>query len=264
MVPRLGATASALRGRGRRAGFSIIELLVAIIIIIILVAVLLPLVQGRTAQARFARTTADLENIVEAEQRIAIDTGYYVRLMALNDTVGGTLAFQRPNPVNFVDGLGQYLVPGGFYQNPNLVLVDPTTSTLVDGTSLITNIGLTAETSLDPATIQWNGPYLNFTKDENLFAGSTIPDGIPDDAWGNNYVLFSRDGMVLEPDGVVTGSVNVNPTGGFSNGGPFDAAVFDRMTVLSLGPNGLPGDGSGSATTGAFGQGDDLVRSFGR
>ncbi len=264
MIPRRGAATPALRRHRRQAGFSIIELLVAIIIIIILVAVLLPLVQGRTAQARFARTTADLENIVEAEQRIAIDTGYFVRLMALNDTIGGTLAFQRPNPPNFVDGLGQYLVPGGFFQNPELVFIDPATSTLFDGTALINSIGLAAETSFDPATIQWNGPYLNFTKDENLYAGSTLPDGIPDDAWGNNYLLFTRDGLVLEPDGVITASVGLNPTGGFSNGGPFDTSVFDRMTVLSLGPNGLPGDGSGSATTGVFGQGDDLIRSFGR
>ena len=42
------------------------------------------------------------------------------------------------------------------------------------------------------------------------------------------------------------------------SGGNYIANVFDRPTVLSLGPNKLPGDGNGSA----FGTGDDLIRQF--
>jgi hypothetical protein len=40
--------------------------------------------------------------------------------------------------------------------------------------------------------------------------------------------------------------------------------VFDRPTILSLGLNGLPGDGTGPTNLngGQFGQGDDMFRQF--
>ncbi|HMZ51991.1 MAG TPA: prepilin-type N-terminal cleavage/methylation domain-containing protein, partial [Candidatus Sumerlaeota bacterium] len=78
---------TAAGSRRRRAGFSIIELLVAIIIIGILVAVLIPVVANRTAQARLARAQSDLKNLGEAEERVGVDTGFYIRLFALNDVL---------------------------------------------------------------------------------------------------------------------------------------------------------------------------------
>jgi len=229
------------------------------------VAALLPLVSGRTAQARFSRAASDLENMGEAEQRVAIDTGYYVRLHALNDTVGGTIAFDRNNPNDplFNDGLGQYLAPASFIQNPLQVFIVPETNTLVDnatGTAILNDINQ-FETSLDPATVQWAGPYLNFTKDENIYNGIAARDLTPDDPWGNNYLLFTRDGVVVEPDGVIVPTTAPLATGGFAQTGSIDAARFDRPTLLSLGPNGLPGDGTPTAV---FGTDDDMVRAFGR
>jgi type II secretory pathway pseudopilin PulG len=256
--------ACALMGRRRKAGFSIIELLVAIIIIIILVAILLPLIHGRTAQARTARALSDLENMTEAEQRAAIDTGYYVRLFMLNDTLGGAVGFTRPPATNYTDGLGQYTSQPNFYVNTaGQLFLDPATNDLVapgTGDALFLQIN-NLETSYDPTKIQWNGPYLNFTKDENLYLSVAGADGIPDDPWGNNYLLFTRNGMILEPDGVLVLSSEVSLTGGMTNGGSSDASVFDRPVILTMGPNGLPGDGSAGAQ---FGTGDDIFRAFGR
>ncbi len=38
--------------------------------------------------------------------------------------------------------------------------------------------------------------------------------------------------------------------------------IFDRPTLLSLGPNGLPGAGTTDASDG-YGKGDDIIYSFG-
>lgn len=75
-------------------------------------------------------------------------------------------------------------------------------------------------------------------------------DGIPDDPWGNDYVLFTRRGLVLEPTGqIVDTNVGVQVSGGFLQGGSYPTQVFDRACIMSLGPNGLPGAGNAVINT---------------
>jgi len=263
-------SASAGRRRQQR-GFSLIELLVAIIIIGILVAVLLPVVSNRTAQARLARAESDIENLSSSMERVAIDTGYYIRLFALNDVLNGDgLPIEDAND-NF-DGITDYVggTPSSFIQFPtnNSLFIDPGTGDFAAGLNRDDIIARfqANETGFD-GTLQWNGPYINWQKDTNNFRGIGFDDlqkdGIPDDPWGNNYLFFTRAGMVLEPDGVFAESASVRNQGGYDEGGPFDCLIFDRPTILSTGPNGLPGNGQ---TTSEFGDGntDDLVRFFGK
>ncbi len=95
----------------------------------------------------------------------------------------------------------------------------------------------------------WNGPYINWNRDLVDSSGAPNKDDIPDDPWGHNYLMFTKQGLVLEPDGYIH-------TGAYMGS---ETDIFDRMTLLSLGPNGVPGDG----TTGArFGTDDDLIRQF--
>ena len=274
-----------LAGRRARRGFSIIELLVAIIIIGILVTVLVPIVSSRAEQARVARAEADLENLSEAMQRVAVDTGYYVRLFALDDVLRGDgdlfgvggVPFQRPRATNDVaDGLTDHLAPGGFFQFPdaNSLFIDPATGLFagINPTTLayqgaptrqaIIQRLVANESRYDPLGT-WQGPYLSFRSDNNLFNGLVAPTGIPDDPWGNDYLLFTRSGHYLEPNGVVVTSVSVQATGGLTAGGPYDCLVFDRATIVSMGPNGLPGNGAPASTEGLFGRGDDFSRAFG-
>ena len=99
--------------------------------------------------------------------------------------------------------------------------------------------------------------------------GETAKDDIPDDPWGNNYLFFTSKGLLNEPEGEFViratladalGSQNPNAGGGIS----YQCDVFDRPTVLSMGPDGLPGDTTTRSTgqTRIFGTGDDITRSF--
>lgn len=264
-------------------GFSIIELLVAIIIIGILVAVLLPIISNRAEQARIARAQSDIQNIAESMERVSIDTGYYVRLVALNDVlIGDGVAFNRSlpaDPVDTVDGLTDYLQTPDFIQFPddNSLFIDPSTGdfAVTTRTSVIQRL-LEGESRYDGG-IQWGGPYVNWPKDRNTYDNVVARDGVPDDPWGNDYLFFTRVGLFLEPDGrLVTGGagVSIRAGGGFNFGGGYPTQVFDRPAIVSLGPNGLPGGGNigapitnqrpGDANGDDFGDADDYYRLFGR
>jgi prepilin-type N-terminal cleavage/methylation domain-containing protein len=253
----------------RRSGFSLIELLVAIIIIGILVLVLLPIIGNRSEQARIARANADIDNLSEALNRVAIDTGFYVRLMALNDVLrGDDIAFDRDQSVDRVDGLTDYLQSQTFLSDmngdPNLLFILPSTGDYAPGnrSDIISRL-LDNESTYNGATF-WGGPYINWRTDNNIYLGVLGRDGTPDDPWGNNYLFFTRAGLFLEPSGeLVMTTVGPSGTGGLQTGGAFDTQVFDRATVLSMGPNGLPGDGQSGSTDGQFGLDDDLYRGFG-
>ncbi len=270
--------------RRSATGFSILELLIALIIIGILAVILIPLLSNRAKQARIRAAESDLERIATAQDMVAVDTGYFVRLFMLNDRPGPDADGEFLRPAggtdvtgNDYDSTGQYQTAGYFNTN-NLffdivyprVGVNPP-----NGTELRTRL------VRDETSFNWNGPYVNWQEDENFYTDSAFddqeprPDGIPDDPWGNNYLLFvpngdtingssQQGGLVLEPDGDIVQSADF-PLGSASpEVTSIDCNVFDRPTLLSLGPNGLPGNGLGDASPEArMGAGDDIVRKFG-
>ena len=89
------------------AGFSIIELLVALIIISILVAMVILVASQRAGEARLRAAEADMRLIGEAEKSAVTDIGFFLRLYVLNDVIGGDDLFPQlpPDPNDLIDGL---------------------------------------------------------------------------------------------------------------------------------------------------------------
>lgn len=156
--------------------------------------------------------------------------------------------------------------------NAKYVFIDVKTGLIYDGTT--SGDMLWDKIIANPNSVGWKGPYLNLDHKERKVsyanpwpaaAAGTAPQvsyGTPLDPWGNPYLLFTKLGMMNEfttggNPGQIVQSVTMSDGGTYSN---LDQR-FDRPTVLSLGPNGVPGNGAASAEP-EFGMGDDIFRQF--
>lgn len=251
-------------GNKRRQGFSIIELLIAIIIIGVLVTILIPVIANRTEDARLARARQDIESLADAQDRMYVDVGYFGVLSLLNNVVGGDGVYNlTDNTVDVTDGIRD--IPDGI----SVFIDDQTQDYVPAGVS----ISLINNFRVSETTYGWNGPYVNWQRDANfpLSGGGVGPDGIPDDPWGRNYLLFTRLGLVVEDTmrsnptqttgQVVEWTTDAGALRHFELEPPYYCKLlFDRPTIISLGRDGLPGD----HTDRTFGRGDDIIRKFGR
>lgn len=231
--------------RARTAGFTIIELLIAVIIIGILVAIIVPVLANRANEARLAATRTDLDALQTAQQHAAIDTGYFYRLYVLDDVRDGDgVAPHLANDI--VDGVQDEQFRGDV-SNPTSLFIDTNSGQMLDAATAANKY----RTMVDNETnFNWNGPYINVAKKSKTGIDAP-PAGMPVDPYGQPYMLFTKEGLVQEPQGVITTQWN-----------GYNAKVFDRPTVLSLGPDGVPGSGPAGGADAVFGRGDDLFRQF--
>jgi len=267
--------------RTRRGGFSAVELVISVIIIGLLVAVAFPLLTQRSKEARINAARSDLEHLANAQERVALDTGYMVRLFALDDSAesdsSGQRGLQVPNdPTDHVDSI--YDEANALYYNVNVLqnlFIDRQTQDFISTgaasglwTQLVGN--QSNYMALGPV---WRGPHITWNRDQNVpnfvpaSPGETGLDDIPNDPWGNNYLFFTRRGILNEPEGQFATEITAADTQGVDATAPgartYAADVFDRPTVLTMGPDGVPGDANGpNAPENTFGTGDDLFRQW--
>jgi general secretion pathway protein G len=253
--------------RDRRGGFTIMEVLIAVMIIGILATILIPVLTSRAKDARVAACESEIQTLVEAEKSAAISVGYLLRLYVLNDLPGRGkgISSYAPGGVDSVADEQWNVAPNATVSHPTYMFID-----------LTTNLPLSTAVAeaqyakiLRESMYGWKGPFCTFKRDEKNVEESEpewgtvgpVPThilGIPNDPWGNDYLLFVRGGIILEPMGVFTEAV-------VSNGVSYPANVFDRPTILSLGPDGMPGDGTKTNASDpdyGFGKGDDVCVSF--
>lgn len=238
-------------------GFSIIELLIAIIIIGILVAVIVPRLATRSELARQRAAKTDLEHIRNAEERAGIDTGYYYRMYVLDDNIGGdAIGTGATNDIN--DGVRDEFL-NTIAQNPVRIFIGVNDGDLLPDPSAVI---LYQKLTQNETGFGWNGRYITWQRDEFGFnqgvPGNNLPNDVPDDPWNHDYLFFTPKGLVLEPYGVMAPSCGVDSYGNFFSAGTYDCLRFDRFTVLSLGGDGLPG----SQPDYIFGTGDDLIEQW--
>lgn len=254
------------------AGFTAIEIAMVAAVIAILSLIVLPIFRNRVEDAKIAAAQADLRALMVAQQTVKADTDYYARLEDLDNVelLGYTAA-----PPNGVDKE----VPFFRYAKPsNTVSPDPNTRELMDQTQREQFAG-------DVNRPVWRGPYIAFQNsiqyedfkialDYNELsrqgngANAAIQDfptgnlydsdqnRIPVDPWGNPYMFFPPTGNAADPG---------------SNTGAYSSAA-----IYSMGPNGLPGDGTGAGAANytrayavqfpgnddALGKDDDLMVEF--
>lgn len=226
-------------------GFSIIELLIAVIIIGILVAIIIPVLVRRADDARIASAESDLEHLQAAEERACLNTRYMYRFYVLDDTIGGDGRYAPTDPSD-VDGIRD--------EEYNFTVVAPLRM-FIDykaGLFMVNYGNLYSRMSRNETEFGWSGPYINYQR-------MHMDDrDMPLDPWGNPYLLFTLAGVVDQFQGTIETVYNFTVAATGAQGttyGPW----FDRFTVLSMGPNGTPGDGSPMAR---FGTADDLYRQF--
>jgi prepilin-type N-terminal cleavage/methylation domain-containing protein len=247
----------------RSSGFSMVELLIAVIIIGILVTIIVPVLTNRAADARLAAAKADLEAIANAQSQVAIDTGYVVRLHVLDDSgaIGDNFGSDDPNDV--IDSIRDEDANNA--SQPQYIFLDARSGVAVPNGNV-----LFQRVEANPESVGWRGPYLSF---QRKYTPANPPPvsapwtfGSPLDPWGNPYFLFvagQEQGGTAAVGGWIDEqniSIGGPPSPQFTWGGASsDATNFDRNTLVSLGPNGLAGDGTVGAPVGT---GDDLTRAF--
>ena len=119
-------------------GFTIVELLIAVVIIGVLTAIILPVYVSRAEEARLTAARADLESIATAQQQAAIDTGYFFRLFVLDDVLGGD-AIPADDLVNDrIDGIADEILRNDALNMPQ-IFVDTKLGTLVTPATVVYN-----------------------------------------------------------------------------------------------------------------------------
>ena len=243
-------------------GFSLIELLIAVLIIGILSSLAVVVVSERAQDARIKATRAEMIAFRDALQHASFDTGYYFRLYALDDVEGGD-GIAHSSDIGLddrVDGLLDEQERNPQFQN---IFISIQTGALYD---LVRANTIWDRIELNETQFNWQGAYVAWKNEieraESQTYDSRVIYGYPLDPWGNPYFLFTQQGFVDEQEGEIltetTSQQTIEDAIGIDR--QFTPRRFDRMTIISLGPDGEVGDADeiNPANT-DIGRGDDIV-----
>ena len=217
----------------RRKAFTAVEVTMVAAVIAILALIILPLFQKRADKARLAAAQDDLQGLAKAEILTNADTDQYFRFQDLDNT-----KFYPGNVDN-----ADVAVPYGNWNRLFTTNERDTISRRWEGPY----IAIQSFKSMIMADLQgttFNTPNSQGTVPIVTFASDDLTDDkYPIDPWGGPYIFFAPSETLY--------------------GRPYSNAV-----IYCLGPDGMPGDGSGgiapntlvrdSTLPSDLGNGDDL------
>lgn len=238
-----------------RRAVTLIELLVVLAIISLLATIAVPVYLNQMQRARYAVARAEVRNIAEAQQQVAIIHGFYVPIHILNnipnrtDSLGGT-ASARDDFDNH-DDLG------------NVFVIDATVS--VGEQSGAGQLSLASnENRVSLMRETWQGPFLNPQRVRRVGSDpATNTQGIFHldfvvDPWGTPYRFYTDLGETggALPSGTESQIVITDDDLTLSTGAS-ETDRFDRFAIVSFGP-----DGQSDFTGDPLDQGNDVFYTF--
>ncbi len=233
MNPMPVINASRFSTTGRSRGFTAIEIAMVATVISIFALIVLPIFRNRVDEAKLAAAQSDLTSFYKALTLSQADSGFFVRLEDL-------AAVQENTPTT---------VPPTGVTNETPIFAYPVTGNWADR-----RVFTEDEWRAFGRKEKWKGPYVTFQRhiplgdlqNDALYSpflrsrGSqpdqrpiqdietgqlrdSVDKRIPTDPWGNPYLFFPPD--------------RHTPQGGTETG-------YASSWLVSLGPDGLPGNGS--------------------
>lgn len=253
-------------------GFTAVEIAMVAAVIAILSLIVLPIFRNRVEEAKISAAKADLNALMKAQMVVKADIDAYARLEDLDN----------------VELLGYTAAPAGGVDKevPFFKYVKPVDGGVPADTRQILTPAQRQQLAGQPNMPNWKGPYIAFQNSityqdlagtinvnnmrrstsgnilsaiQDVYAGSPYSDHnnnrYPIDPWGNPYMFFAPTGNSSNP---------ANPNN-----------EFPTAAIYCLGPNGVPGDGSGGpaaylreftltnpTSDGRLGADDDLMVEF--
>ena len=205
-------------------GVTLTELLVVLAIIGLLATIAVPVYVNKMEQAKFNTAKHEVREIANAEEMVGVLYGFYVPLIMLDD-----LPFRTGNRPQSVDDIQNTR------NNVNPLYLISTAIPIIDQWNNQQNATLNdAETvvAINKLYYGWQGPFINF-KRYYLGLGNFVEPVSPDsgdvardyplDPWGNPYLMLTELGIVGINGDITNDTLNHE---------------FDRMTILSMGPDG--------------------------
>lgn len=240
-----------LRKSNRRAT-TLIELLVVLAIISLLATIAVPVYLSQLQRAKYSIARAEVRNIAEAQQQVAIIHGFYVPIHILN------------NIPNRTDNLGGAASSRDDFNNhddlANVFVIDATIP-IGDQTGAQQLSLASSDSRVERMIAEWQGPFLNPQRirrvDEDLANNNpgTFHLDFVVDPWGTPYRFYTDLGETggALPTGI-DDQITITDDNLQVSSASSEADRFDRYAIVSFGPD---GESAGVALLG-----DDISYTF--
>lgn len=228
-------------------GVTLTEMLVVLLIISLLSTIALPVYINKAEEAKVTVARHECRNLAQAEETVAMYTGFYVPLQVLDDLPG-----DQSGSITTYDTIEQ--------ETSGVFLIDQS-----DPVEQLDQVQIPITNTTERRVVQlrerWRGPFIEFHR---YFKDTNDPDtpgawerrDFPLDPWNNPYLFYTPIGLVgstVDPENTSFMNGQINRT--------YDRQdLYDRYAIVSMGPDGLPDYGFGIGDAANF---DDIVHLFG-